>query len=55
MVLAVFSKAQGSPKGVKMVAKMEPQGTQNHKNSRKKNTPKNMKNATPKSGSPFAF
>ena len=31
MVLAVFSKAQGSQKGVKMIAKMEPWGTQNHK------------------------
>ena len=47
---AVFSKAKGSQEVMKMGAKMEPQGTQNHKKSKKnvlvgfwskKNTPRN--------------
>ena len=42
----VFSGAQCCQKGLKMEAKMEPQGTQNHKKSKQASTQKNNKNAT---------
>ena len=43
-LLPVFSEAKGSQNEVKMGAKMDPQGTQDHKQSRKVNTQKNIKN-----------
>ena len=45
---AVFSEAQGSQKGVKMEAKMEPQGTQHHTNQEKRALKKHETNNTAK-------
>ena len=45
-VLKVFSKVQDSQNNVKMYAKMEPPGTQNHKKSKKRTLEKTIKNNT---------